>query len=149
MPTQLHPSDAKASMWVAVLAFAVAVLALFHVEAGLTALVAALCCVSLVFVRLRQERDAVDARLGLADELARARELLSRDAFQQALRVAHDVAERAHSEHLQRAAVELVAWCELGRGRPTAARDALSWLAGSEAIDPYCLAAVEDGCGQS
>jgi hypothetical protein len=149
MPTELRSNDAKANIWVAVLAFAVAVLALFHGQAGLTALVAMLCGVSLVFVRLRQERDAFDARLGLAEQLAYGRALLARDAYQPALRVAHDVAERAHSEPMQRAAVELVAWCELGRGQPTAARHALSWLAGSEAIDPYCLAAVEDGCGQS
>lgn len=149
MPTQLHPSDAKASLWVAVLAFALAFVALVHGDAGLTAMVTTLCGVSLVFVRLRQERDAADARLGLVDELARARDLLARDALPQALRVARDVAERAHSERVQRAAVELIAWCELGRDRPKAARDALSWLAGSGAIDPYCLAAVEDGCGQS
>jgi hypothetical protein len=145
----LRPDDAKANIWVALLAFAVAAVALSHGEAGLTALVAALCGASLVFVRLRQERDAVDARLGLADALTHARELLARDAHQQALRVAHDVAERAQSEPMQRAAVELTAWCQLGLGRPEAARDALSWLAGSGAIDPYCLAAVEDGCGQS
>jgi hypothetical protein len=145
----LRPDDAKASIWVALLAFAVAALALSHGQAGLTAMVAALCGASLIFVRLRQERDAVDARLGLADELARARDLLGRDAHQQALRVAQEVAERAQSEPMQRAAIELVAWCQLGLGRPEAARDALSWLAGSGAIDPYCLAAVEDGCGQS
>jgi hypothetical protein len=149
MPSQLQPSDAKVNLWVALLAFAVAFVALVHGEAGLTALVASLCGVSLVFVRLRQDRDEVDARLGLADELTRARELLARDAFAHALRIAHDVAERAHSEPVQRAAVELVAWCELGRGEPQAARAALSWLTGSGAIDPYCLAAVEDGCGQS
>lgn len=145
----LRPDDAKASIWVALLAFAVAAVALSQGQAGLTAVVAVLCGVSLVFVRLRQERDAVDARLGLADELTRARQLLARDAHQQALRVAHEIAERAQSEPVQRAAIELVAWCQLGLGRPGAARNALSWLAGSGAIDPYCLAAVEDGCGQS
>jgi hypothetical protein len=145
----LRPDDTKANIWVALLAFAMAAVALSHGQAGLTALVAAMCGASLVFVRLRQERDAGDARLGLADELTRARALLARDAPQQALRVAHEVAERAQSEPMQRAAVELVAWCQLGLGRPAAARNALSWLAGSGAIDPYCLAAVEDGCGQS
>src|SRR5215216_1652481 len=97
----LRPDDAKANIWVALLAFAMAAVALSHGQAGLTALVAALCGASLVFVRLRQERDAVDARLGLADELTRARQLLARDAHQQALRVAHEVAERAQSEPMQ------------------------------------------------
>lgn len=147
LPTELGSSDAKANIWVAVLAFVVAGFALFHGEAGLTSLVATICGVVLVFARLRQERDAVDARLGLADELARARDLSERGAHRQALGIAHDVAERAQSARLQRAALELVAWCELALGRPRAARDALSWL--SESADPYCSAAVEDACGQS
>jgi hypothetical protein len=59
------------------------------------------------------------------------------------------VAELAQSARLQHTAVELVAWCELGLGRPEAARDALSWLSGSARLDPYCRAAVEDASGQS
>jgi hypothetical protein len=147
--TELRPNDAKASIWAALLAFAVAAFALFHGRAGLTGLLAMTCGLSLVFVRLRQERDACDARLGLAEELQRARELLHRKALRQALGVAHDVAERAQSARMQRAALELVAWCELEQGRPQAARDALSWLGGGEAVDAFCVAAVEDACGQS
>ena len=145
--TQAHPGEAKARLQIALLAFAVAAFALCHRHADVTALVAAGGGFWLVLARLRQERDAVDARLGLADELARAQGLLARDAHRQALQVAHDVAERAQSERLQRAALELVAWCELALGRPRAARDALSWLTGSGKVDPYCVAAVEDGCG--
>jgi len=145
--TELRSTDAKANIWVALLAFVVAGFALFHGEAGLTGLVATACGVALIFARLRQERDAVDARLGLSDELARAYALVERGAHRQALGIGHDVAERAQSARLQRAALELVAWCELGLNRPRAARDALSWL--SESADPYCKAAVEDACGQS
>lgn len=145
--TELRSADAKANIWVALLAFVVAAFALFHGEAGLSGLVATACGFALLFARLRQERDAVDARLGLPAELARARELVGRGAHRQALGVAHEVAERAQSAQLQRAALEVVAWCELGLGRPRAARDALSWL--SESADPYCMAAVEDACGQS
>ncbi len=107
------------------------------------------CGFALVFARLRQERDAADQRLGLADELVRARVLFERAAHRDALRVAHEVAEQAESAPLQRAALELVAWCELGMGRPQAARDALSWVGGSGALDPYCVAAIEDACGES
>ncbi len=147
--TELRRSDNKASLWVALLSFAFAAFALCHGKAGLTALVATTCGGSLVFARLRQERDAADARLGLADELARARELLERGAHRHALKVSHDVAEQAHSANVQLAALELVAWCELGMGRPQAARDALSWVSGSGTLDPYCVAAVEDACGES
>ena len=145
--TPVRSSDAKASMWVAALAFAVAAFALFQGRAGLTALVAMGCGFSLLFVRLRQERDADDARLGLAEELQRARELLGRGAHRQALGVAHGVAELARSEPLQRRALELLAWCELGLGRPQAAQNALSWASGAGTLDPYCCAAVEDACG--
>lgn len=146
-PAELGSSDAKANIWVALLAFVVAGFALFHGDAGLISLVATVCGVVLVFARLRQERDAFDQRLGLEEDLARARQLIERGAFRPALAVAHDVAERARGARRQRAALELVAWCELGLGRPRAARDALSWLA--ESADPYCSAAVEDACGQS
>ncbi len=146
---ELRRRDAKASIWVALLAFAVAAFALCQGKAGLTALVAMACGFSLVFARLRQERDAADARLGLADELSRAHQLFERGAHRHALRIGHDVAEQAQSAHVQRAALELVAWCELGMGRPQAARDALSWVSGSGTLDPYCVAAVEDACGES
>jgi hypothetical protein len=145
----LRRTDDKASMWVAGLAFAVAAFALFQGQAGLTAIVAMACGFSLIFARLRQERAASDLRLGLAEELSRARELLERGAHRHALSVAHQVAEQAQSERLQREALELLAWCELGLGRPQAARDALSWAMSSGALDPYCCAAVEDACGQS
>lgn len=145
--TEHCAAESKASLWVAFLAFAVAALALFHDRAGAVGGLSLACGLYLVFVRLRQERDAADRRRGLAQELERARALLGRSAHRQALAVAHDVAERAQSASIQRAALELVAWCELQRGRPQAARDALSWL--SETADPYCTAAVEDACGQS
>jgi hypothetical protein len=145
----LHRPDPKASLWAAGLAFAVGAFALFQGQAGVVALLAAGCGFSLLFRRLRQERDEIDARLGLADELLRARELLSRGAQRQALSVAHLVAEQAHSARAQGMALELVAWSELGLGRPQAARNALSWVSGSGAVDPYCCAAVEDACGES
>lgn len=147
--TQLSPADSKASIAVALLAFAVGGVALCHGEAGHAALVAVTCGFALVLARLRQEREAGDARLGLADELRRARELLSRSLHRQALGVSRDVAERAQSASLQCAALELVAWCELELGHPEGARNALSWLGGSDALDPYCAAAVEDACGHS
>jgi hypothetical protein len=148
-PTSLHQEDHKASIWIAGLAFAVAGFALTHGSAGVPALVLTTCGFALLFKRLRQNREALDHELKLPEELRRARELLARGADRHALSLAHTVAEQAHSARIQQAALELVAWCELSRGRPTAARDALSWLAGSATLDPYCKAAVEDACGQS
>ena len=147
--SQLGRTDVKASIGVALLLFAIAAFALCHWRAGLTALAATSGGFWLVLARLRQQREAGDARLGVADELQRARQLLSRGAHRHALVVAHAAAESAQSARLQRNALELVAWCELALGRPQGARDALSWTGGSAALDPYCVAAVEDACGES
>jgi hypothetical protein len=141
--------DAKASIWVALLAFAVAAFALCHGKAGLTALVAVICGFALIFARLRQEREAVDARLGLAEDLACARELMHRGAYRQALSSTEKVAELAQSARLQCMALEIIAWCQLALDRPQDARNALSCLNGADVIDPYCYAAVEDACGHS
>jgi hypothetical protein len=141
--------DTKANLWVAFLAFAMAAFALTHGQAGLNALLATACGFSLVLVRLRQEREAEDARLGLLEKLTQAQELEQRGAYRDALRVVRGVAEQAQSARLQRSALELVAWCELSLDRPEAARDALSCLGAAGAIDPYCQAAVEDACGHS
>jgi hypothetical protein len=147
--TELRERETKASICVALLSFAVAAFALCQGKAGLVALIAVSCGFSLIFVRLRQEREFADARLGLDHELTRARELFDRGAYRHALGVAHDVAEQAQSARVQRASIELCAWCELGTGRPQAARDALSWVGGFPELDPYCVAAVEDACGES
>jgi len=141
--------SAKASIWVALLAFMVAAFALVHHEAGLTALIAICCGVSLVFARLRQEREAVDARLGLSDDLSCARELMERGAYRQALNLTQRVAELAQSARVQCTALEIIAWCQLALDRPEEARNALSCLNGADVIDPYCYAAVEDACGHS
>lgn len=146
--TQLRHSETKASLWVALLSFVVAAFALCQGKAGLIALIAVSCGFSLVFARLRQERDSADARRGLDQELARASALFERGAHRHALGVAHDVAELAQSARVQRGALELVAWCELGMDRPQAARDALSWVGGFGDLDPHCVAAVEDACGE-
>ena len=141
--------DSKASIWVALLSFALAAFALCHGQAGLVALVAVACGFALIIARLRQEREEEDARQGLAEKLAQAQQLLNRGAVREALRLSQDVAELAQSARLQRAALELVAWCELGLDRPQAARNALSCLASAGVLDPYCYAAVEDACGDS
>lgn len=147
-PAESHPD--KASILVAVLAFGLAAFALLHHQAGLTALIATGCGFALVFARLRQEREAGDARLGLAGDLERARELMERGAYRQALNLTQRVAELAQSARIQLAALEVLAWCQLALDRPQDARNALSCLNGTpEVIDPYCYAAVEDACGHS
>jgi hypothetical protein len=143
----LHES--KASLAVALLAFVAAAVALCHGQAGLTAMVATACGFAIVLARLRQEREEEDERLGLNEQLKLARELQQRGAFRDALRLVHRVADHAQGAKLQRAALELVAWCELALDRPEAARDALSCLRDDGALDPYCHAAVEDACGHS
>jgi hypothetical protein len=147
VPVKDHP--AKASVWVALLAFVVAAFAVCHGEAGLTGLVALVCGFSLVFARLRQEREQADACLGLSEDLVRARELMERGAYRQALNVTQRVAELAQSARVQCQALEIIAWCQLALDRPEDARNALSCLNGADAIDPYCYAAVEDACGHS
>jgi hypothetical protein len=136
----------RASM---VLAFVLSGVALWLVELGSTTLVLLVAGFSLLFAQLRRARDATDARLGLAAELDLSRTLLERGAHAHALIAASRVAERAHSARTQCAALELMAWSQLGLGRPMAARDALSWVRSTEALDPLCCAAVEDACGDS
>jgi len=149
----LSRADTKASMWAAGLSFAVAAFALCHSSGAPVALIALTCGFSLLFVRLRQERVETDERAGLPLQLVEARRLLHREAHRHALVVAHRVADAAHSAPLQREALELVAWCQLGLGRPRAARNALSWIGGAGGLDPwldaYVCAAVEDACGAS
>lgn len=145
----VEDGHAKASVWVALLAFAVAAFALCHGEAGSTALVAIVCGFALILARLRQEREAVDARLGLAEDLERAQQLMERGAYRPALNLTQRVAELAQSARVQCTALEIIAWCQLALDRPEDARDALSCVAGADAIDPYCYAAVEDACGNS
>jgi len=140
--------ETKASIVVALLAFLVAGISLFHGQAGHTAMIATACGFALVIARLRQEREEDDKRLGLDEKLRHAQELQERGAFREALGVVHQVADLAQSSKLQRAALESVAWCELALNRPEAARDALSCLREAGA-DPYCQAAVEDACGNS
>ncbi len=141
--------ESKASIAVALLAFVVAGLALSHGQAGHAALVATACGFALVLTRLRQEREAEDHRLGLPEKLLRARQLQARGAFRDARSLVHQVADEAQSAKLQRAALELLAWCELALDRPEAARDALSCLREAGSLDAYCQAAVEDACGHS
>jgi hypothetical protein len=150
---RLRGTDTKASVWAAGLSFAVAAFALVHSSGGPVALIALTFGFSLLFVRLRQERAEADERAGLPLQLAQARQLLQREAHRHALLVAHRVADAAQSAPLQREALELVAWCQLGLGRPQAARNALSWVGGAGGLDPwldaYVCAAVEDACGAS
>jgi hypothetical protein len=111
--------------------------------------VATVCGFALVFARLRQEREQADQRLGLPEDLERARELMDRGAYRQALNLTQRVAELSQSARVQCMALEVIAWCQLALDRPEDARDALSCLNGADAIDPYCYAAVEDACGHS
>jgi hypothetical protein len=145
-PKQL---DAVAQVSALVLAFAVAVWSLWVVENGVAALISVAAGFALTLSRLQQARVDAEARLGLAEELALARTLLARGAHMQALVVARRVAEAACCTSTQRAALETVAWCELGRGRPENARNALSWMRSDDALDVLCCAAVEDACGDS
>lgn len=132
-----------------VLAFVLSGLTLWLMELGATSMILLLAGFALLFAQERRAREAVDARLGLAAELELSFALLRREAYAEARVVAARVAERACSPRSQRAAVEAIAWAQLGLGRPNAARDALSWVRPQEALDPYCCAAVEDACGES
>jgi hypothetical protein len=119
-----------------------------QLAAVLTLFAIAIGC-ALLLRLLRRALTAKDARSGLPNDLARAWELLHRGAAGAALAIGHRIADRARSPGVQRASIELIAWAQLSRGRPEAARNALSWLGESPELDPYCRAAVEDACGQS
>lgn len=141
--------DAAAQTGALVLAFLVAAWSLWVAENGVATLISVAAGFALTLSRIRQSRMDVEARLGLSGQLELAKALLSRGAHVQALVVAHRVAEAARCTSTQRAALETVAWCELGRGRPENARNALSWIRADEATDVLCCAAVEDACGDS
>ena len=132
-----------------VLAFALSTWALLVADHGVATLISLAAGFALLLSRLRQKRADIEARLGLADELELARVLLGRGAHGQALPIARRVAEQARLTRTQQSALETVAWCELGLGRPGPARDALSWVRQQEAIDVLCSAAVADACGDS
>ncbi|HEY6079064.1 MAG TPA: hypothetical protein VIW29_09690 [Polyangiaceae bacterium] len=141
--------DAAAQLGALVLAFLVAAWSLLVAENGVATLISVAAGFALTLSRIRQSRTDADERLGLAGELELARTLLTRGAHIQALVVARRVAEAARCIGTQRAALETVAWCELGRGRPENARNALSWIRADETLDVLCCAAVEDACGDS
>jgi hypothetical protein len=144
-----QPSDVLGYRASTLLSFVLSGMALWLLELGVTSVVLLVSGFALLFAQQRRAREAVDAQLGLAAELELADLLLGRAAHGDALVVACRVAERASSPRLQRAAVEAIAWAQLGLGRPTAARDALSWVRPQEALDPLCCAAVEAACGES
>ena len=151
-PPSLHgsqPSDGLGYTASMVSAFVLSALALWWVELGTSTLVLLTAGFALLISGQRRARDAVDRRLGLAEELELAGILLRRGAHGDALAIASRVAEHARSPRMQCRALEVLAWAHLGLGRPQAARDALSWVRPPEALDPLCCAAVEDACGES
>lgn len=141
--------EAVAQTGAMVAAFVLATWALWVAEHGVATLISLVAGFALLLARLRQSRADVEARLGLAEELELARVLLSRGAYSEARPIARRVAEQARLTSTQQGALETVAWCELGLGRPGPARDALSWVRPPDVVDVLCQAAVEDACGRS
>lgn len=132
-----------------VLAFALAAWSLLIAGNGAATLISLAAAGALTLARMRQQRADAEQALGLPAELELARTLLARGAHAQALVIGRRVAEAARCGSTQLAALEIVAWCELGRGRPENARHALSWLRWDDALDVLCRAAVADACGDS
>jgi hypothetical protein len=145
---RLQAIDGVANAAAMLLAFALAGCALWFVENGWVTLISLAAGFSLLVSRLQRDRAEIEAKLGLHDQLELARALLSRGAHGQARAIAGRVAEEARNPRTQRAAVEALAWAELGLGRPQSARNALSWVP-LDAVDQYCCAVVEDACGNS
>jgi hypothetical protein len=131
-----------------VAAFALSAWALCVAEHGVATLISLAAGFALLLARIRQARVDLETRLGLAGELELSRLLLERGAYGQALPIARRVAELARLTRTQERALETVAWCELGLGRPGPARDALSWVP-ADSLDVLCRAAVLDACGHS
>jgi hypothetical protein len=131
------------------LSFALAAWALLVAHNGAATLISLAAGFVLWLARLRQGRAEAEARLGLAEDLALAQLLLGRGAYGEALPIARRVAQQAQLTRTEQAALETVAWCELGLGRPRQARDALSWVRPPESVDLLCCAVVEDACGDT
>ncbi len=131
------------------LAFALAAWSLLIAGNGAATLISLAAAGALTLARMRQRRAEAELLLGLPAELELARTLLMRGAHTQALAVGRRVAEQARCGSTQRSALEIVAWSELGCGRPERAQNALSWLHSDDALDVLCRAAVADACGDS
>lgn len=140
-------TDALAQGVAFALALLLAIGSLLVAHNGAATLIALAAAFAIWLARLRQGRVEAEARLGLSEELELARLLLTRGAYTQARSIARRVAELAQVTRTEQAALETLAWCELGLGRPGPARDALSWVRPRDSLDVLCCAAVEDACG--
>jgi hypothetical protein len=145
----LQAFDGAACVAATLLAFPLAGCALLLERSSIAALILLSAGFALLLTARQRANAEGDARLRLSEQLELARLLLGRGAHGKACSIAREVAERARSPRTQLAAVETLAWCELGLGRPLSARNALSWIRPLEALDAYCCAAVEDACGNS
>lgn len=131
-----------------VLALPLAGGALCFVSYAPMALVLFVAWVTLSVSRLRRSQAESEAQFGLAEKLERAQFLLQQGAHGASRSLARQVADEARTPETQRAVVETLAWCELGLGRPEAARAALSCIP-VYVLDPYCRAAVAEACGHA
>lgn len=94
---------------------------------------------------LRNEKTSATAR----EELKRAEALLEQGRAIEAGEVALEVVKRARVYTDRNAGLNMVAWAALGAGDPRRAREALSFVRPSRAVDCYTLAAVESALGRT
>lgn len=97
----------------------------------------------------KRRRVEIEARLGLFEQLELAKALLAEGRTREAQSIAETVFQRARTQPMERAALELLAWSSVALGQPQKAREALQRGAPPHGVSTYCLAAIEDASGNS
>jgi hypothetical protein len=92
-------------------------------------------------VRWRREQEGLDQQAVTALEAARTR--LAKEDYAGAAAAASRAAKSARTPRTRNAALSTLAWATLGQGYPERAKAALDGIVPSNAVDLYCLAAVE------
>jgi Zn-dependent protease len=102
----------------------------------------------LSFAQSRQARAGeADARAGLTEKLAVAKDALAKGEHDVAFAIGQEVLASAQTQPVKNGALMALAWAHVGRGEGVLARKAIEQIEPKGAVDPFTLAAVEDAAG--
>jgi Zn-dependent protease len=90
---------------------------------------------------------SADQRLGLHDQLTKARAGIVEGRPDEVKRIGDDVVLRARTAIVRNGGLLAIAWAEASRGHTMSAREALERLERGVAVDSFLLAAVEEALG--